>query len=442
MRKMYMFDYARQRFLHREELACLFALLGKLGYEELGFYVEGAFLPEGQAGAIRKEVITASDAEWILQEAQKNNLSVLPMTNVLYHMEHYLCQERYAHLRRRGKQERYLVNFEAPEAVPFAMGIIHSLAAMFHTDTIQIGLDEFPFTKEEIHAIGKYIEQVTTRMLAEGLRPAVWGDMFWMEQSLTAYLPREVEIHDWNYYGHRSESLRYFRAEGFRQVIAVPSDNGWEGFTGCQRTSGYLKSRMDIPVDSGEIEAFLQDAEAEKADGGMIANWSSSVGTSIWSALVPAARAALWLNGTWKSDEAEETQVEKALFGRVTPYTRIVQRLRALQMHMSERWHIRLPQDALYRLNCMLTLLNMPADFWCGTIALYREAIPQMERELEAWKPATESKRYAHGALWSVVTNVRAALALMEASQSRVLYRKAAEVQFTDRDAFRAQLSG
>ncbi|MBQ3616233.1 MAG: hypothetical protein II993_09595 [Anaerotignum sp.] len=435
-RMMYMFDYARLRTLHHEEFTCLLALLARLGYKELGLYLEGAFLPDQHAGAVRNEIITPSDADWILTEAAKQNIIVLPMTNVLYHMEHWLCQERYAHLRRTGPHERYLINFEDPEAIPFALEIIRSLADMFHTNTVHIGLDEFPFTTEEIPAIGEYIAAVTGQMMAEGLTPAVWGDMFWMEQSLTSYLPRETEIHDWNYYGHRPESLRYFRKEGFRQVIAVPSDNGWEGFTGCQRTTGHLRARTDIPVVPGEIEAFLQDAESENADGCMIANWENTVGRSVWAALVPAARAGLWMQGKWEQTSSEETQVELALFGRITPYTRIVQCLRKLQMHMAAKCHIRLPQDALYRMDSMLSLLHKPADFWADTIALYTEMLPEMEQELAEWTPQSPVERYARAAMVCVITNVRAALTLMQFSQSRTVYRQAAIVQFSDSGSY------
>jgi len=431
-RKMYMFDYARLRTLHREEFTCLLALLARLGYEELGLYLEGAFLPAGKAGAIRENILNQEDADWILKEAAEHGMTILPMTNVLYHMEHFLCQERYAHLRRTGSYERYLINFEIPEAVPFALDIIRSLADMFHTNTVHIGLDEFPFTAEEIPAIGEYIAAVTGQMMTEGLFPAVWGDMFWMEQSLTPYLPRETEIHDWNYYGHRPESLQYFRKKGFRQVIAVPSDNGWEGFTGCQRATGYLRARTDIPVDPGEIEAFLKDAKDEKADGGMIANWENSAGRSVWAALVPAARAGLWMQGKWDPASPEEIQVETALFGRITPYTRIVQYLRRLQMHVAAKCHIRLPQDALYRIESIKSLLNKPVDFWLDTIVLYTETFPKIDKALMEWIPQTPTEQYARAAMESVVTNVRAALALMQFSQSRTLYRQAAIAQFTD----------
>ena len=435
-RRMYMFDFARLRSYHKEEFAALTALLQKLGYNEIGLYIEGAFLVDGASGATRVGVITPAIADEMLSIAAAHNISIQPMTNVLYHMEHFLCQERYAYLRRKGPNARYLINFEHADAVPFAMQIIRALAGMFHTDKIQIGLDEFPFTKEEIPAIGQYIAAVTSTMLAEGLTPALWGDMFWMEQSLTSYLPRACEIHDWNYYGHRPESIRYFREEGFAQVIAVPSDNGWEGFTGCQRTSGYLRSRTDIPVDAGEIEAFLADAKQEGADGGMVANWENTVGRSVWAALVPAARAGLWMQGKWDDTVSEEEQVEHALFDRITPYTRMVQILRRLQMHVSQKCHIRLPQDALYRRESMLELLNRPVGFWDDTIALYEQALSDMDAALDCWQPQSVCEQYAYGALCSVAENVRTALCLMRMSQGQTVYREAAMQQFCDRDAF------
>jgi len=435
-RKMYMFDFARLRTFHREEFTCLLTLLGRLGYTELGLYLEGAFVTEQYGGAVREKVITPEDAAWILAEAGRQGMTVLPMTNVLYHMEHWLCQERYAHLRRTGPHERYLINFEDPAAIFFALTLIRSLANMFQTKTVHIGLDEFPFTPEEVPAIGAYIAAVTGQMMSEGLSPAVWGDMFWIEQSLTSYLPRETEIFDWNYYGHRPESLRYFRKEGFRQVIAVPSDNGWEGFTGCQRASGYLGSRTDIRVDPGEIEAFLKDGEDEHADGGMIANWGSTAGCSVWAELVPAARAGLWMQGKWDATAAEETQVEAILFGRITPYTQIVHNLRRLQMHVADKCHIRLPQDGLYRMECMKALVNKPADFWADTIALYTQTLPGMEQALVEWIPQNLTERYAHAAMKTVVTNVRASLGLMMLSQCRTVYRQAALLQFSNSDGY------
>jgi len=435
-RRMFMFDFARLRTYHREEFATLTELLAKLGYQEIGLYIEGAFLPEEDAGTVREGAITQQNADEIISIAAKYNITVIPMTNVLFHMEHFLCQERYVHLRRKGAHGRALMNFEHEDAVPFAMEIIRSLSKMFHTKNVHIGLDEFPFDKEEIPAIGEYISTVTSAMLKEGLLPAVWSDMFWMEQSLTPYLPKEAEIYDWNYYGHRPESLQYFRENGFSKIIAVPCDNGWEGFIGCQRVNTHLRARADWPIAVDEIEAFFDDAEKDGALGGMMANWENTGGRSIWSALVPIARAGLWLQGKWDYSKSEEEQVEPVLFGRITPYTRIVNRLRVLQMHLLNTGEFSLPQNALYSIMNALKLLNKPIGFWDNTITLFEEALPQMESELEAWKPVSDCEKYAQSALYSVLINIRAATALMRISQARTIYREAAIQQFNNKDTY------
>ena len=438
-RRMFMFDFARLRTYHKEEFATLTELLAKLGYQEIGLYLEGAFLPEKDSGTVREGAITQQNADEIISIAAKYNITVMPMTNVLYHMEHFLCQERYVHLRRKGEHGQMLMNFEHEDAIPFAMQIIRSLSKMFHTKNVHIGLDEFRFDKEEIPAIGQFISTVTTAMLKEGLLPGVWSDIFWMEQSLTPYLPREVEIYDWNYYGHRPESLQYFRENGFSKVIAVPSDNGWEGFIGCQHVKPYyLRARADWPVATDEIEAFFDDAEKDGALGGMVANWENTGGRSLWSALVPIARAGLWLQGKWDYSKSEEEQVEPALFGRTTPYTRIVNQIRVLQMHL---WNIgivefSLPQNALYSVESMLELLNKPIGFWDNIITLFEEALPQIESELKAWEPISDCEKYAQSALYSVIVNIRAATSLMKLSQARTIYREAAMQQFNDKDTY------
>lgn len=432
-----MFDYAGLRSYHREEFSEVIKLLEKLGYNELGLYIEGSYIPDGVLGAPREGVITQQIADEIINICAAHNMAVLPMTNVLFHMEQYFAQERYAYLRRKGQYSRYLINFEHEDAVPFAMKIIRDVADMFHTRKIHIGLDEFPYNKDEIPAIGKYISEVISRMLSEGLLPAVWGDIFWMEQSITQYLPRETEIHDWNYYGHRPDSIRYFREAGFEHIIAVPSDNGWEGFTGIQRATGYMRARTDMPVEPGEIEAFLDDAVKEGAEGGMVANWGNTIGRSLWSALAPVARAGLWMQGKWDYNKSEEEQVEYALFGRITPYTKIVLELRKLQKHHTDiKCHIRMPQDALYRIESMLQLLNKPMGYWDETILLYEQALQTMKAEIGKWQPETLCEEYACGSLSSVIENVHSAYCLMRLSQAQTIYREAAMKQFSDTDAY------
>ena len=167
-----------------------------------------------------------------------------------------------------------------------------------------------------------------------------------------------------------------------------------------------------------------------------MANWENTGGRTIWSALVPIARAGLWLQGKWDYSKSEEEQVEPALFGRTTPYTRIVNQLRVLQMHLLNTGEFSLPQNALYSVVSMLKLLNKPIGFWDNTIILFEEALPQMESELKAWEPTSDCEKYAQSALYSVIVNIRAATTLMRVSQARTIYREAAMHQFNDKDTY------
>ena len=79
-RRMFMFDFARLRTYHREEFATLTELLAKLGYQEIGLYIEGAFLPEEDAGTVREGAITQQNADEIISIAAKYNITVIPNT--------------------------------------------------------------------------------------------------------------------------------------------------------------------------------------------------------------------------------------------------------------------------------------------------------------------------------------------------------------------------
>jgi len=105
-------------------------------------------------------------------------------------------------------------------------------------------------------------------------------------------------------------------------------------------------------------------------------------------------------------------------------------------MHLLNTGEFSLPQNALYSIMNALKLLNKPIGFWDNTITLFEEALPQMESELEAWKPVSDCEKYAQSALYSVLINIRADTALMRISQARTIYREAAIQQFNNKDTY------
>ncbi len=105
-------------------------------------------------------------------------------------------------------------------------------------------------------------------------------------------------------------------------------------------------------------------------------------------------------------------------------------------MLVAEHTHIRLLQDALYRKESMLSLLNKPIGFWNDVLSFCDEFLPKSENELREWIPCSITEKYAKNAMHSVLSNVSAACCLMRFSQSRALYREAAMAQFTNPSLF------
>lgn len=434
-KRYYMFDMARMRSVCKPEIICLLDVLERCGYNGLGLYIEGAFSYNGD-GVVRKGVPDEKYVEFLREECSKRGMILFPMINVLYHMEHILCQERYAYLRRAGQFGRYTIDFENPAAKPFAMEIISHMVDLFKTTYIHIGCDEAQISKEEHPACAAYIADLCQTMIDKGWTPGVWGDMFLDDEVFLKAVPKETAIYDWNYYGHRPESLIRLRDEGFKEVFAVPSDNGWEGFVNCQRAGSFMQARGDWAVGNGEVEAFLSDSAEAGLANGMLAHWEDSAGRSVWSTLSPLARAGLYMNGKWNPDVAESVQTEKILFGRETPYSAIIEALRPLHLLADKKCHIRLPQDAIYREESMPSMLIKPAGFWNEFIKAYDEALPSAWEMLNKWTPEGETEKYARDSLESILTNMQASSTLMKAAEGKVLYRQAAEIQFTDKERF------
>ena len=183
-------------------------------------------------------------------------------------------------------------------------------------------------------------------MLAEGLKPAIRNDMIWMEPELCEPFSRDVCIFDWNYYGHRPESVAFFKEQGFSGILVCPSDNSWEGVINRQRLCPHLKARTDWPVKPDEIEAFLDDAAQQPVYSGFLTHWDNTAGRCMWPQWSAFARAALYMNGELDPGAECDEAIEQKLFGRITPYTEVTHLLQNdiqrsdLSQHFQNMLHI------------------------------------------------------------------------------------------------------
>lgn len=424
--RLFMLDFARMRSFRRDEMILILDILEKSGYNGLGLYIEGAYLSPERGGIPRPGCLTQADADWLKQACETRGLALFPMTNIVYHMEHFLTQERYADLRDPGGHARYQIHIEMPEARAFVRARLHELQRMFGCSMLHIGGDEAVLAPERLPGYAAFVAELCREFLAEGVTPAIWGDLLYDKQELAPLIPRETVIFDWQYDGHRPESPRFFREQGFT-VYTCPCDNGWTGFINGQRSW----SREVSEEERAEVEAFLRDGADAGCKGGVMTHWEDINGHSIWSAMTPIVRAGLYMSGRWNDSLPEAEQVEPVLFGHITPYTEITHILRRFTVGCTEGicpGHT--PCHGIWHEGLAQFILKRPAGCWKPLIDSYTEADRLVTPMLDAWVPADTVETLCKKSLIASVAAVRAARALMLLCESRRCWHEAALAQF------------
>ncbi len=443
-RRWFMCDYARLRTFVRDEFELWLDALARLGYNGLGMYLEGAFDFESIPGVIREGVMTPEDARWAVEEGKKRGIFVFPMTNVVGHMEHFFNQERNRSLKSTDPGALDMqMDFMNPEAEAFVMNIVHEYARHFSTGLVHIGGDETHLTPETKMDYARFLAKICDNLLAEGIKPAIWDDMIWMDPPLSEVFSRDVFLFDWNYYGHRPESIVYFREQGFRDIVVCPCDNSWEGIINFQRTSGHLKARTDIPVKPDEIEAFFDDAAKEGLYGGLLTHWDNTVGRNMWAQWVPFARGALYMNGQWEAGTRCDEAIEQALFGRVTPYTEVTYLLqeKVQRPDLPQDWFHKM-RDCLFSPSHLSALLEKAGTEKPSFPEDIDRALIEIDEKLAAWTPETPFEEKCLTGMYGAAAIVRAANEVLKAGRARdSFYVRAASLQFVSADTAAQLLS-
>ncbi len=442
-RRWLMWDFARQRRFDREEFSLVATKLAELGYNGIGLYLEGAFAFKNLGGGILREgVMTYDDALWIKEKCESLGIFVFPMTNVVGHMEHFLRQERFKYLKTNEASKRYDIDFKKPEAEEFAMKIIHEFTDAFDIKYVHIGGDEVELTPETKPVYAEFLAKLCDNLLAEGIKPAIWNDMIWANKELCEPFSRDVEIFDWHYFGHRTESHKFFKEKGFKDVVACPCENSWVGFINHQFVAWWAKSEK-IPVKPYEIEAFLADQVANEDDQtnlqGLITHWEATQGRDLWGQWSALARAGLYMKGELEAGEQNDEALEKALFGRVTPYTELTNLIQE-EIHgaiinpgvttVSTVGNLR---RALFTCPQFIDTVNKLAVDGAEYHDAVNTATEKAEKWLKAWEPQNEFEKHCVVSMNSILSMIRAANALsLAAASCKEYYTAAAELQFTE----------
>ena len=431
-RRWMMYDFARQRYFVKEEFLLLLDTLQRLNYNGLCLYLEGAFAFPSMPGMIRKGALTPEDAAWIVEEASKRDIAICPITNVVGHMEHFFEQERNRSLM--SSESPRQIDFLDPRAESFALNIVDEYLAAFQTPLLCVGGDEVVLTPETKVLYAKFVAKICRYLQAKGVQPAIFADMIWMDQELTEEFDRHTLLFDWNYYGHRPESVAFFKEKGFTDIVVCTCDNSWEGIINYQRTSGHLRAHTDIPVQPDEIEAFYQDALAEGCLSAMYCNWGNEEARPpMWSNLVPMARTSLFLTGQIEAKERCDEKIEELLFGRVTPYTNCTYRFQNEVQRLSDiplGWFQDMRRSLFTPSALRRQLINAQKELPDFTVSL-DAPLRSIEKDLLEWFPASSLEEKGRTALMANAAMTRAGAAIIDAGCSYTCYQQAARLQFS-----------
>ena len=434
-RRWFMWDFARQRSFDRKEFSMVATKLSELGFNGIGLYLEGAFeLKSIGGGILRDGVMTREDAVWVKELCKSLGIKVFPMTNVVGHMEHFLRQERFRHLC--PDESLYKLDFKRPEAEEFALKIVYDYVEAFDTDYIHIGGDEVPLTEESRPVYAKFLSNICDKLLADGITPGIWNDMLWHHKELCEPFDRKVEIFDWWYNGHRPESIKFFREQGVDIVIPCASDNSWNGFTSHQMIRPWNPHENQTPVTPDEIEAFLSDIIVEgDADNlmGLHTHWEDTMGRDLWGQWTVFARSGLFMAGKYDKETCNDEMLEKAIFGRVTPYTEI---MHVIQNEIHTLWahpcHGILYREFMFGKNAYTNIIKNISREKPDVAVKAEAAVAKIEALLETWTAEGEFEERCRAYLVSIAALIKADFAVYGAFEAKNIYREAANMQFTD----------
>ena len=430
-KRYFMCDFARQRSFARREFSLWLDALSRLGYNGVGLYLEAAFEFKSIPGIIREGVMTRADAAWAVEEGKKRGITVFPMTNVVGHMEHFFRQERYRDLLMDNTNYRQM-NFFDPRAEEFAMRIVHEYSEAFGTGIVHIGGDETKLEPEERIPYAKFLAKICENLLNEGITPAIWDDMIWMDPELCECFDRRTFIFDWCYYGHRPESPGRLKELGFNDIIVCPCDNSWECFICRQHTTGWLHASKDIPVKPDEVEALFEDGQNAGVYGGMLTNWENSTGRNMWGQWTAFARGGLYMTGKISAREENDDLIEEVLFGRKTPYSAVTHLLQdKIPYEEDSCYHESyfVMRKALFYPDAIIKLYEYLSKRKTTTVDLTAVA-DEAKAMLDTWQPEGEFEELCANAMYAICGMIKAADALTKAVDGHKDYYRASLIQF------------
>lgn len=272
--RMWMLDLAREQTAHPEFLHRLCRNALDHGYNALGLYLEHRFAYPSILWSHGKGILTPALVKAL--EREYPGLQFVPFINLLAHVEGFIYTEN-------GKsfaEERFKGLSACPSNpgfVEFANLLLDDTLRCFSSELIHIGGDETaalgacPLCKARVEAAegdgkaqlyAEHFAPLIAKVIQNGRRPGIWGDMLLEHPEAMKSVPRETLIFDWQYFDSFSNTVPKFQEAGL-EVVLSPT----------------LHMYNSTWVNLSQAEANLHDTKAnlDKSAGYCITTWEAGL---------------------------------------------------------------------------------------------------------------------------------------------------------------------
>ena len=170
--------------------------------------------------------------------------------------------------------------------------------------------------------------------------------------------------------------------------------------------------------------------------GGLLTNWNNETGRNMWAQWVPIARSGLFMNGKFEAGARDDEKIENALFGRVTPYTRVTYLFQneIQRKDIPFTWFQNM-RGGLFSPERLLDLLTLAWKQQPSFPEEFDKTLDAIDEDLLTWTPETAFEERCRCGMVGNAAMVRAANEIIKAGRAYRLYARAAELQFKANDS-------
>ncbi len=215
-------DLSRNAVMDIPTLKRFAKTISEMGYNTLFLYTEDTYeIPEEPYFGHHRGRLSQADIRELVAYCDTLEMEVIPCIQTLAHLEGIFKWKQYLDIRDTGN----ILLAESERTYELIRNMFRSIKNSYKTDQVHIGMDEAHLLgagkyqtlngyKPRFDILSRHLKKVCEMAKEEGLKPNIWGDMFFRMSNGGAYyqqnpvleldkigeLPDNLSVTSWNYY--------------------------------------------------------------------------------------------------------------------------------------------------------------------------------------------------------------------------------------------------